>query len=302
MYRASAQAFFSLLLTGCLTYGLAAGPSIGIVMADGKFQVDHSEVQGNASLFDGSEVTTIDASSKLRIRNGARLELGTGSDVRIFANHAVLERGAGQVQGAPAYPLEALKMRISGEVPKAIARVRVEGTEAIVVSAVNGPVRVLNPAGVLVASIAPGRNLRFEPQAAASDNFEITGCLLKKMGKVIIVDQTTTQVFELRGVSANDQLGNRVQVKGIAAPNATPMEGARQVVVAQSVTLVAPGGCLATAASVGADPLPGSTAVPAATGPATSRGPNKAVIAGVAIGGAAAIGLGVALSSSNKSK
>jgi hypothetical protein len=301
MHRASAQAFFSLLLTGCLTHGLAAGPSIGIAMANGKFQVDHSEVQGNASLFDGSEVTTIDASSKLRIKNGARLELGTGSDARIFANHAVLERGAGQVEGA-AYAIEALKMRISGEVPKAIARVRVEGTEAIVVSAVNGRVRVLNPAGVLVASIAPGKNLRFEPQAAASDNFEITGCLLKKTGKVIIVDQTTSQVFELRGVNANDQLGNRVQVKGIAAPNATPMEGARQVVVAQSVTLVAPGGCLATAASVGADPLPGSTAVPAATGPAPSRGPNKAVIAGVAIGGAAAIGLGVALSSSNKSK
>jgi len=301
MYRSNIQAFLSLLLTGCMTHALAAGPSIGIAMANGRFQIDRSEVQGNASVFDGSEITTLDASSKLRMKNGARLELGASSGAKIFSNYAVLERGAGQVEGAPAYPLEALKLRISGTVPKAIARVRLDGTAAVVVSAVNGPVRVLNPYGLLIANVAAGRNLRFEPQGGASDAFEITGCLLKKVGRLIIVDQTTNQVFEVRGLESTDQLGNRVLLKGTTVAGATPQEGAQQVIAARSVTPVAPGGCLATAASVGASPPPGSTAVPVEA-PTAGGGPNKAVILGVVVGGAAAVGIAVALSSSSKSK
>lgn len=299
--RWNVQAFVSLLLTGCLMQAFGAGPSIGIAMASGKFQIDRSEVQGNASVFDGSELTTLEASSKLRMNNGARVELGTDSHAKIFTNYAVLDRGAGQVEGAPSYALEVLKLRVTSAVPRAIARVRLDGPDTVVVSAVNGPVRVLSPAGVLVASVGAGRSFRFQPQGG-SEAFELTGCLLKKSGRFIIVDQTTNQVFEIRGTEAADQLGNRVLLKGTAATGATPIEGARQVISASSVTPVAPGGCLATAAAVGADPLPGSTAVPAATQTTAAHGPNKAVIAGVIVAAGAAAGIGVALSGGNKSK
>lgn len=265
------QPLISLIVTGCLTHGLAAGPAIGIAMASGPFHVDRSEVRGNASLFDGSEVTTSEASSKLRIDGGARLEVSTDSQAKVFAHHAVLEKGAAQVEGPPAYSLDARTLRINAAAPKAIARVRLDGANAVLVSAVNGPVRVSSASGVLLANLAAGQSQRFQ--------FEGTGCVLKKNGRLIVVDQATNQVYELTGTDLASELGNRVTIKG------------------QAVTEVAPGGCLATAASVGADPLPGATPVHEA------HGPNKAVITGVVlIGGGAAVGIAVALSGKSKSQ
>jgi hypothetical protein len=297
--RAAAQAWISLILTGCLFQGLAAGPSIGIAMAEGPFQIDRAEVKGNASLFDGSEVTTGDASSRLRIHGGARLEIGANSQARVFASHAELERGAGQLEAPSAYALEARKLRILTEGPKAMARVQLDGPRAVLVSAVNGRVRVLTASGLLVANLAAGRNFRFESQAGATEAFEITGCLLKKNGRFIVVDQTTSQVFDVRGTDLTAELGNRVTVKGTAAPGAQPVDGATQVIIVQSATEVAPGGCLATAASVGADPPPGTRALQ--TEP-HAKGANKAVIAGVVVAVAAGAGIAVALSNKGKSQ
>jgi hypothetical protein len=286
------------ILIGSLTHGLAAGPAIGVAMATGTFRIDGSEVNGNASLFDGSEVTTADASSKLRLKAGARLEIGTNSQVKIFAARAVLEKGAGQVEARPEYPLEARTLRVNAAGAKAIARVRLDGADAIQVSAVNGPVRVSTASGILLANVAAGRNLRFVPQAGAADSFEVTGCLLRKNARLIIVDQTTGQVFELQGQDVSAQLGNRVFVRGTGVAGAEP-----PAIRVQSVTQVAPGGCLATASSVGADPPPGAVAT-GQPGPKTepSKGVNKAVIAGVIIGGGAAVGIGIALAGKDKSK
>lgn len=268
-------------------------------MASGPFHIDSAEIKGNASLFEGSMLATGEASSKLRINGGARLEVAPDSQARVFARRAVLERGAGQLQGAAPYLLEARTLRITVPSAAGIARVQLDEGGAVLVSAVNGPVRVSNSTGVLVANLAAGRSLRFQPQAAASDAFEATGCLLKKQGRFIIVDQTTSQVFELRSGELNAELGNRVTVKGVSLSAAQPVAGAAQAISVRSVTQVAPGGCLATAASVGADPPPGATA----TGTAhESVGPNKAVIAGVIIAGGAAAGVAVALSNKSKSK
>jgi hypothetical protein len=297
---ASAQSFLSLILAGCLFQALAAGPSIGIAMAEGPFRVDRAEVKGNASLFDGSEVSTGEASSKLRINGGARLEIGTDSQAKIFSTYAVLERGGGQLESPPAYSLEARTLRIRTGGPKTIARVRLDGPGAVLVSAVNGPVRVLTASGVLVANLAPGRNLRFEPQTSSADAFEITGCLLKKGGRFVVVDQTTNQLFDVRGTDLTAELGNRVTAKGTAAPAGTqPVEGAARVILVQSVTEVAPGGCLGIAASVGADPPPGTRATQAEP---PAKGTNKAVIAGVAVAAAAGVGIAVALSNKSKSQ
>jgi hypothetical protein len=297
MYKPTAQMLLSLILTGSLFQSLAAGPAIGIAMAEGPFRIDRAEVKGNASLFDGSDVETGEASSKLRINGGARLEIGTDSQAKVFATHAVLERGGGQLESGAAYSLEARTLRIGTGGPKAIARVRLDG-RGVLVSAVNGPVRVSTAAGVLVANLAAGRNLRFEPQGAESNAFEVTGCLLKKAGRFVVVDQTTNQVFDVRGTDLTAELGNRVTVKGTGAPaDINPIAGAVRVIMVQSMTEVAPGGCLATAASVGADPPPGTRAT---TSEPPAKGVNKAVIAGVVV--AAGAGAGIAVALSNKSK
>ena len=297
MVPPTAQALIALLVTGCLTGNLFASPAIGVAIANGPFQIDRSEVTGNASLFEGSEVVTEEASSKLRLNGGARLELGAGSQLRVFANRAVLERGAGQVQGPAAYSLQALTLRVTAG-PKAITRVRLDGSNAILVSAFNGPVRVSNAAGVLVATVAPGRNLRFQPDAAEPDSFEVSGCLLRKDGRLIVVDGISNQIFEVRGAAdLTGKLGNRVTVKGREVPGAQPMEGAVHFIAVDSVADVAPGGCLATAASMGAEPPPGTVAV----SKIASKGTNKAVIIGVVVAAAAGGGIAVALSQSSKS-
>ena len=192
------------------------------------------------------------------------------------------------MESGASYLLEARTLRIVTSGPKAIARVRLDSHGAVLVSAVNGPVRVSNAAGVLVANLAAGRNLRFEPQGTESNSFEVTGCLLKKTGRFVVVDQTTNQVFDVRGTDLSAELGNRVTVKGTGAPaDITPVAGAVRVIIVQSVTQIAAGGCLAVAGSVGADQPPGSRAT---TTEPPAKGVNKAVIAGVAVaGGAAAV-------------
>jgi len=300
-----APSLAGIILAGSLTLLSAAGPSIGVAMASGVFRVNRSEVKGNASLFEGAEIATGKASSKLRINGGARLEIGTESQARVYADRAVIEKGAGQLESPSPYSLEARSIRISTADPKAIARVQLDGSDAVLVSAVNGPVRVTNGAGQLLARLAPGRNLRFL-QTAQADTYEITGCLLKKGGKTIVVDQTTSQFFELRGADRSADFGNRVTVKGRGVFGATPVAGAAALIDATSVALVAPGGCLATASALGADSTapvtsPGAQTAPKPAGPAGEGGANKAVIAGVVIGGGAAAGIGIALSGGNKS-
>lgn len=297
------QSFVVFILIGSLTLLPAAGPSIGVAMASGPFRVNRSEVKGNASLFDGAEVSTSKVSSKLRINGGAKIEIGTESQARVYANRAVIEKGAGQVESSSPYTIEARTLHIATADAKAIARVQLVGSDAVLVSAVNGPVRVTNGAGQLLARLAPGGNLRFLPQSAASDAYEVTGCLLKKAGKTIVVDQTTGQYFEVRGAERSTEYGNRVTVKGKAVPGTTPVLGASAVIASDSLTLMAPGGCLATSSAVGADaaaPTPASTTA-AKPAPASGGGANKAVIAGVIIGGGAAAGIGLALGGGSKS-
>lgn len=290
----------AILLLAFAGLGGAAETAIGIAMASGPFKINHSEVKGNASLFEGSEVTTAAASSKLRISGGARLELGTYSQAKVYAGRTILEKGSGQIEGAPGYGIEARTLRIAAADPKSIARVQFESDRAIRVSAVNGPVRITTASGLLVARVSTGNNLRLEPQTESS-GFDVTGCVLKKRGQFILVDQTTNQVFEIRGLDLNSALGNREEVKGVSVADGKPVDGATQVIQGSSHSLVAPGGCIAVATSVGADPLPGATLSPAAPA-AAKAGPNKAVILGVIVGGGAAAGAALALGSSKSSK
>lgn len=302
MHQTTTQSLISLILIGSLANTYAAGPAIGVALANGPFEVGSAQVKGNANLFDGSAIATAAASSKLRLNGGARIEIGTDSRAKVYAGRLVLEQGAGQLQGPAAYAMEARTLRISTSTPNSIARVQLDGPGAVLVSAVNGPVRVANSAGALVASIAPGRNFRFQPQDASGSSFDVSGCLLRKNNQFILVDQTTNQMFELRGTDLNKSLGNRVNIKGSPVADSKPMEGAANFIQVQSMTQTAPGGCLATAAGIGADPLPGANVAPAAKEAAKAGGANKAVILGVIVAAGAAAGVGVALGSKSKSQ
>jgi hypothetical protein len=293
------QALLALNLAGVLAAG-STGPVIGIAVANGTFQVDNAQVAGNSTLFDGSTVETTEASSRLRLRNGTRVELAAGSRAAVFQNRTLLEKGFGEFRAASTYEIEARGLRISSARGTSIVRVRLDGENAVLVAALNGPARVFKTSGPLIANVTAGATLRFDPQAQPESAARMSGCLLRKAGRFILVEQTANVVVELRGDAAqlSAQLGNRVEIQGVVDVSGPPAEGASQVVRVSVLEEIGPGGCVAAAQGIGAElptraPVPATVARPKHTG---------AVIAGVAVAGAGAAIAGVVLMNSNKSK
>jgi len=93
-----ARSVLSSLLLSAVTF---AAPAIGIVTASGHFNVEGSQVWGNATLFDGTTIETGSASSELALSNGVKVQLAAGSRARIWQNRLVLETGVAQL-AAPA--------------------------------------------------------------------------------------------------------------------------------------------------------------------------------------------------------
>src|SRR5215472_12220432 len=79
---------------------MAATMPIGLVTSNGRFEIDHLPVWSNGTIFDASIVQTVAAASRLQLNEGARLRLGADSRVQVFQQHAVLERGIGELEGS----------------------------------------------------------------------------------------------------------------------------------------------------------------------------------------------------------
>ena len=291
------RALVALYLVVILAWASAPSRVIGIAKAHGDFRVDDALVTGNATLFDGAAVRTGDVPSRLQLQNGTRVELASESQARVFGGRVLLDQGFGEMQTPSGYRLEARGIRVATGGANTVARVRLDGEKAVLVAAVKGPVRVFNDAGLLLANVKTGTTLRFETQAAPRDSFQMAGCLLRKAGKFILVEQTTNQTVEVRGDAAQlaAQVGNRVQITGAADRSTPPPAGAMLVVQISTMEQSGLGGCLATAMSVGAEPV---GRAPAAEKPKSHR----AVIAGVAVASAGAAIAGVGLAARGKSK
>ena len=297
------QGTLILLALGAPTSLPAWDNAIGSVIANGSFQVDHARVWGNCTLFDGSIIETASASSQLQLIGGAQVRLAADTRATVYQKKLVLESGYGQVESAPGYEVEARSLRISGS-RDAITRVKLEGDGKVMVAALRGAVRVTNSTGVLVATIETGKSLDLEPQAAgASAPTKVTGCLLEKAGKAIVVDQTTSVVLELRGTDLEKEIGNRVEITGVAENSPASVPGASQLIRVAALKVVGTGGCSSVAKRVGAAAAAGAAAGTAAgtagaagaAGAATGIGAGTiAVIGGVAaaatVGGLAAAG------------
>jgi hypothetical protein len=299
--RLSTQDFTALLLIGTLSFGATAAEAIGVAVATGSFEVDASQVYGNTTLFDGSTIRTGQASSRLQLKNGTRLELGAESQAKVFGKQATLERGVGQVETTSKYQMEARTLRISPLGAGSIARVKLEGNKQVLVAAVNGRVRVVSEAGLLVANVQPGAALLFTPQVAAAGTFQMSGCLLETQdGKFLLVD--ANQTVELRGSGLAADINNRVEVTGAAFRSAVPAPPAVQVVQAENVKRMEEGGCdeaIAKVESAGVKVLrPGQSTV--AKPPKASGGSHAAIYAGVGVAVAGGIGAAVALSGKKK--
>ncbi len=286
----------------------AATPVIGVVTANGPFQIEGSRVWGNSTVFDGARIETKDASSELALSNGVKVQLGAGSSARIWKGRLELQRGVGQVTASAPFQVAAAGMTVDG----ARYRVGVEGAR-LEVAALTGNARVMGSRGTLLAAIASGQNRSF----AMQQNLTRSGCLVYRAPGFLLQVDDSQEVLQLTGGPLAQNVGNRVQVTG--TPSATPASISPAVTLfnVASLTLSATGGCLTTAAALNAEtsvpsnapapttapkpvptasaakPAPPVSEVPTVARTGMSTGAKVGIIGAVAGGGAgAALALG----------
>lgn len=166
--RSNPAIALSLVLVMSAPTDSGASSMIGTVMTRGTFRLDSATVRGNATLVEGALLETLQAASEVELNSGARISLAARSKARFFAGRMVLETGEGRLESAVGYRLEALDLTIRPQTAKASGRVSLSGPNRLLVAAVDGAFRVLNPHGVVVANLTAGNALEFEPQQDAS--------------------------------------------------------------------------------------------------------------------------------------
>lgn len=322
MAQKMAVVIAGLLAAGALTLVAANSPMIGTVSSgagQAGVYIDGAMVSSNATLFDGSVVTST-GYSRLQLNSGTRVDLSSGSSLRVFANHASLEGGGSEVSSTSGFSIDARTLRIQPAEAGSVARVRLDGDQRVLVTAVIAPVNVWNREGVLVARVLPEMPLSFLPQAGAANAFNNTGCVVNKSNAAFFVDQTGNQVFELRssvkGVDLRKFVGKRAKVTGTLNGSLTPATGATQVVSVSTIASADGPSCSPVAARIGATTSAaglaaggaagaagaGAAAAGAAAGAAgAAAGVSAAVVGGVAAASAAAIGAAVAVNQVNAS-
>jgi len=283
----------ALIMTIFETGAWAATSAIGLAVANGSFQVDRARVWGSSSVFEGSTVETDQTSSQIRMTGGAEVRLAADSRATVFQRKMVLEQGFTQIQTGPGYTVEARSLAIAAEAHDAVARIKLEGLHKVTVAALGGRVQVRNAGGLLVAWVEAGKSLDLEPQQeGAAAPTRVSGCLLEKAGKPVIVDQTTNVVLELHGADLDKEVGNRIEIMGMPTGAASSGTGAAMTVSVAGIKQIANGGCSAIAKKIGASTVAGASAGAAAGATAGSGAGAAAGTAGAAGAGAAGAGIG----------
>lgn len=254
----------------------AAAPSIGIATARGGFLIDDAQVVGNATLLEGSLVETLAADSDLVLSSGVELALSAGSRGQVFADRFLLQRGKARLETKRPYVIEIAGVRVTGAAQSA-ANIAAATPGRFEVATLAGDVQVTGRQGLLLAMVAPGNALSFEPQAAAgTSSTKLSGVLTKKDGHYLLTDATAGITVELQGAGLEGAVGKCVDVTGSVEAGAQAAAGAAQVVAVSNFKVTR--GCSAAGAA-------------AAAGMSSAK---RAVIAGVIIAGAGtgtAIGL-----------
>jgi hypothetical protein len=273
--------FLSVLISAV---AVAASPAIGIVTASGHFTLDRSQVWGNATVFEGSTIETGAASSEVALRSGAKLQLAKDSRARILSDRVVIEKGIGQVSAPESFEVNAGNLRIHSD-----GRLRVNIRDGVQIASLTGVARVSSASGMLLAAIPAGRTMNFTPQAA-NGSVTRTGCLMYKENHYILQDENTQEVVELSGgENLKEQLGNRVEILGMASSAKPVVSIATVVVNVAGMTPKSTGGCLSVASNLGATTEAAAIAAAAAAGAAAAGAATAATVGGLST--AATVGI-----------
>ena len=282
----------TVIVFGLSSFGLlsAATSGIGVAMSEGNILINNSSAAGNATIFNGSTLETQSASSQVRLTDGARLRLGSDSRGTVFSDHVDLQKGSASITGYSANA-NGLNVRADGQ---ASATISMRDKGVVEIAAMTGSVHVFDAAGLNVANLMPGRALDLRPQdAGANAPSSLTGCAVKSGSNTLLTDETSNVTVQLRGGSV--KTGQRVQITGSMVPNATPPNGATQVINVTDVKQVG-GPCRgAGSAAAGA----GAAGAAAGAGAGAAIGTTTVVIVAVAAAAGAGVGIAAATGSFN---
>lgn len=154
----------------------AVTPTIGVASAFGTFTVNDAKVEGNANVFEGSQIKTGTASSRVYLQNGAALILGINSSGTFYRDHLVLQQGATRVDGMNRYTIDAAHYQIRSAEPSSEAVVRLDGGD-LQIAALSGSLNVFSRQGALLTRIGAGTASSFQAgnNPGTGQNTAITG-------------------------------------------------------------------------------------------------------------------------------
>jgi hypothetical protein len=212
---------------------------IGRVVSGDAFRLNGDTVISNGTLLDGAVVETARTASSVQLSNGTRLSLSPASRARVYGDRMILEKGETRIENVVGFHLEALGLVVRPGVRPGSASssgwIALEGTTRLRVSALTGTFRVWNARGVLVANVAPGSALAFEPQPAAAATTQITGTLTEQRGHFMLTDRVTRVTVEITGQRLAGYVGQVIGVTGAMNVAATSLANAPQVIAASDV-------------------------------------------------------------------
>jgi hypothetical protein len=157
--------FLNFVLAATVSAGVAfsGSPSIGIANAGGSFSLNNSVVQGTANISDGAELETASSPSEIHLQNGTDVRLSSKSAGTVYADHAILERGALRVGNFASYPVDVRQLHIQADSPSSEAVVRLK-SNTIEVASLGGSVSVGDGASMLT-HVAAGTRMSFQNSA-----------------------------------------------------------------------------------------------------------------------------------------
>ena len=233
------------------------GNVIGRVVSGDAFRLNGDTVISNGTLLDGAVIETARTASSVQLSSGTRLSLSPASRAKLYGDRMILEKGETRIEYAVGFHLEALGLVVRPGVRAGTGssrgRISLEGNMRLRVAAVIGSFRVWNARGVLVANVAPGSAVAFEPQpAAAATATQITGVLTEQRGHFMLTDRVTRVTVEVTGQRLPAYVGQVVGVTGALNVAATSIANAPQVIAASQVQSIDNGAPAAVVGGVSA--------------------------------------------------
>ena len=202
-----------LVLMSALACAGASTTSIGTVTARGDLRVDSYNVNGNATLFNGSVVETGHSQADLHLGKGTDIKMDQESRGTMYSDHLVLQQGTTELTASSAFNIEASGVQVAPIGSAAHGVISVAGN-SVQVAALSGTFGVANAQGMMVAKVHPGQPLRFSLMSGNATNaFSAHGTVSFLKGSYYLTTSSDA-TYQLTGSNLAKFVGKSVAASG----------------------------------------------------------------------------------------